>query len=401
MEEEIIRLTTEEEIRAIAAETFIKNTSSVNKVSPNSVLSGFIAGNAKIGKKALKDIKLAVSQLYPSSASGAALDRAARDYGISTRFGSNESSVIVRFIANPGTVYPALTTTVTSDNGVVYNLQEEVTIGGTGFAYGSCRSQNPGIDTIVRAFEITIVLPEPSGHVAITNEYESFGGRDAEDDETYRTRILAGANLFAQGTIAKLTQVLLNINTNILRIFYRGTNNNGKIRIAIASQNGALFSQAELDQLLEEGGDFFSLSELNPTNTNSYGVELVNVEYQYINVDFRIELFDNFNIVNILRDVQPRYSKLVDFRNWIPGISKVEWDDLLSTLKGTRGVKNVPDRFFLPNNDILIDSDKLPRFRGFIARDIDGNILLDQTGVINPIFYPEIPNQSFISTAIG
>ena len=78
----------------------------------------------------------------------------------------------------------------------------------------------------------------------------------------------------------------------------------------------------------------------------------------------------------------------------------MEWDQLLNIVKSITGVRYVPDTQFVPNQDILIDRDKLPRFRSFTIYDLNGNLLLDQGGLINPIYYPNIVNAELNAIAL-
>jgi len=79
----------------------------------------------------------------------------------------------------------------------------------------------------------------------------------------------------------------------------------------------------------------------------------------------------------------------------------VEWDDLFVIVKQTEGVKYVPDRHFSPNQDIVVDTGKLPRIRGFLMLDSEGNIISDNNNLLNPIFYPADPSTSYQETAIA
>jgi hypothetical protein len=66
----------------------------------------------------------------------------------------------------------------------------------------------------------------------------------------------------------------------------------------------------------------------------------------------------------------------------------VEWDELLRIVKKVEGVKYVPDDFFNPSTDEEVPQNELPRIKTFVMRDLAGNILSDNNGVLSPIFYP-------------
>lgn len=391
----IVRLTTESELQSIQKETMINKTTKVTKVSDNSVLSAIAAGNAKVAKKALKDIALAVSALFPDDASGGTLDQVADNHGIAGRLGASQATTYVRLVGTNGTTYTQGVQTFSGSNGVQFDLDEaSVVIGTKGYTYAKIRSQTTGSITNVDPYSIDTCNPEPSGHIGVINEYAAIGGRDAESDELFRKRIKEGQNLLGQKTLAYLEQAFITINTDILRVVFEGIDQSGKVVLAIVTQNGVDLTANELATLLDSGREYFAITELNPVGypPEAAGVTLKNIEYQAIDLDFRWELFDNGLLDETVAAVQQQLSKYVDFRFWDSSVDKVEWDTLINIIKNTSNVKYVPDNFFTPNVDQTIDRNKLPRFRGFIARDLTGAVLLNQTGTLDPVFYQNDPN---------
>lgn len=391
----IIRLTTESELQSIQKETMINKTTKVTKVSDNSVLSAIAAGNAKVAKKALKDIALAVSNLFPDDASGVTLDRVADNHGIAGRLGSSQSTTYVRLVGTSGTTYTQGVQTFSGRNGIQFDLDEaSVVIGTKGYTYAKIRSQTTGAITNVDPYTIDTCTPEPVGHIGVINEYAAIGGRDEESDELFRKRIKEGQNLLGQKTLSYLEQAFITINPDVLRVIFEGIDQSGKVVLAIVTQNGIDLTSNELATLLDSGREYFSITELNPIGypPESAGVTLKNVEYQAIDLDFRWELFDNGLLDDTVVDVQQQLSKYVDFRFWDGSVDKVEWDTVISIIKNTNNVKYVPDNFFTPNVDIIVDRNKLPRFRGFIARDLTGVVQVNQTGTLDPVFYQNDPN---------
>ncbi len=395
MAKNIMNLVTEAELRRILAETIINRTEKVNKISPHSVLAGIIAGNAKIGKKAMKDIFAAMSRISPSTATGEWLDKSARDFGITERLGPSRASVMVKMIADPGTQYYEGIHSVSTVSGTVFDIENDLTIGPKGFGYVKARSRDFGGFTNPGPFTVEKISPEPEGHTALTNEYKGTGGRDDEQDDAFRNRIMKGANMFAEGTLEKYAQVFLKSNTDVLRVMHGGRAKNGKLRLVVASQNGTDFTEAEMDSMLSQGSKFFSWEAMGPTSSKARGVELVNVQYQYIDVSLRLSLQKDFDIVEVIKSIQNLFSKAVDYRFWKMGEDKVDRAQLLNIVRAEKGVLAVPERYFFPGSDILVDRDKLPRFRGFIAKDLDGTVLLSQSGTIDPVFYPKT-NDDFL-----
>jgi len=92
-----------------------------------------------------------------------------------------------------------------------------------------------------------------------------------------------------------------------------------------------------------------------------------------------------YSDVDIRRNIQIQLTKYFDFRYFDK--NKVEWDDLLQIVKNIKGVKYVPDEFFLPNVDTEIEKYKLPRIVKFVMRDMTGSILYDNNDSILPIYY--------------
>ncbi len=400
MGSQIIRIMTEVELEALQVETFINTTDRVTKVSDHSATRGLIRGNVRAGKMTMKDVALAVSHLFIDSASGSTLDEVADSHGISPRFTAGQSSTYVRLVADEGTVYQEGVNVVSDNKGNLFDLQEDLTISDKGFGYVKVRSQQSGASTKVDPYTLINISPEPVGHIGVLNEYTAEGGRDNEPDDEFRERIKQGPDILARGTLAYLTQAFITINPNVLRIVYDGINTQGKVVLSILTSNGIDLTEDELQTLLEEGGQYLSLTEMNPIGTQSYGVTLKNVDYYSIDVELRMELFVGADFEVIVKDIQQKFSKYVDFRFWNSFEDRVERTDLISIVKNTKGVKNVPDNYFIPVVDLTIPNNQFPRFRGFIAKDLDGQVIINQAGTIDPIFYPTEPDTNFSETVL-
>lgn len=396
----IVKRSSIEELKQLFAETLINKTDKVNKISDNSVLNAIAFGNAKVGQKVLKEIALIESINFPDSAVGAMLDLIAEKNGIAPRFTASQSSTLILVVATPGTVYTSGTNNFRTNGGITFELESNLTIGASGFSYAKVRSVSTGSRNNVNPLSINEVFPEPAGHQYVINEYRALGGRDIEDDATFRQRIKEGPNVAAKGTLAMLAQVFNKINPNVLRVFYYGIDELGRPILGIATQNGADLTNQELDALLEQGEKFFNLTEIRPFGIEQYKVKLQNVVYQPIDVDFRVDLLQNFDPDQVRIEIQTRFAKLIDYRFWQEG-GKVEWDDLLEVAKNTPGVKYVPDQKFKPGQDIQIELGKLPRFRSFAMRDLQGTLIIDNSGNLNPIFYPFQPNQTIRETFLN
>ncbi len=395
----ITRVSTITELKQIFGEILMNKTSKVTKIADESVVNGIAYGVAKIAQKALKDIAIVEARIFPDGAYGLYLDTTAANYGVSARFGESGSQTAVRVVGAPGTVYTA-GVNVFQGGGVNFDLVSDVTIGVSGYSYAQVSSQTLGASTNVTALSITAVTPVPLGHTFCINEYKALGGRNAEDDNIFRVRIKEGANLAATGTLAHLKQAFLKINSNVLEVYYHGVNALNQAVIAVSTQNGVALTPTELTAIRQRGSEYLSIIDLAPFGGASINIEIKNIDYEAIDVSLRVELVAGADPDAVRKDLQIAFSKEVDFRFWTPG-GRVEWDNLLQIAKDHPGISYVPDTWFFPNNDIIIDPTKLPRFRGFLLLDTSGAIISTAGSALNPIYYPTLADFSFQSTILA
>lgn len=394
----ITRISTINENKHLFTEVLLNKTNKVTKISDESIVNGVAFGVAKIAQKVQKDIALIETHIFPDSAYGQHLDDIAEKRGISPRFGSSASSTYLRLVGDVGTVYLAGTSNFIG-NGIVFELLENATIGSEGYVYAKVVSQSTGSKTNVQSLVINTVTTTPAGHKYVTNEYEATGGRDEESDVLFRIRIKEGHNVAAIGTLSYITQVFLKFNSNILKVYCYGNNDQNQSILAIATQNAVDLTQNELDDLLDKSKEYLSLHEYNSTSNSSLGIELRNVEYEIVDISFRAELVNLSKVDETRKNIQIAISKYFDFRYWKPD-QKVEWDDLLQIVKSDVNMKYVPDSYFTPNSDIVVQIGKLPRVRGFEILDLDGNLILDNSNVLNPLYYPSVVDVSLQQTVL-
>lgn len=397
-----IRPQTSKERKNLFIETLLNHTNNVSKVAPLSVLDGIATGVSKISGKAEKDIILHLSKLFPDFAFDSQLDQVAENFGVSSRFGSSGSSTYLKIVGDPGTTYNQTLNTFKSSSGIEFQLEEPTfTISSFGWGYAKVKSLTVGKQTNVDPLTITTITPQPSGHRYVINEVKAEGGRDVESDELFRVRIKDGANILARGTLAMLEQKLMTINQKVLKCYYNGITNEGKIRISIVTQNGVNLSLTELNQLSMDSWDYFCFTENRPFGTQFYGVEFVNVQWQPFDISFRVDYDVAVNLDDIRIEIQTKISKYIDFRLFNPSKQRVEWDNLLEIVKSCKGVKYVPDQYFYPNIDIAVDVHRLPRLRGFLMLDLQGQILQNFAGTLSPIYYPATPDFSYQQTVLN
>lgn len=384
-------------LKNLFIEMFLDKTAKVSNVADGSVMNATAFGVAKVAQKAMKDIAIKEAQIFPDTATGAYLDKAAALYGVSPRKGALGSSTYIRVSADPGTVYDTSVTFV-NKNGIRFQVDEALTVGESGYGYVKVRSVNAGYSTNVPPNSITNVSPQPQGHIECTNEYYAIGGRDSEDDETFRIRIKNNLNILSKNTIEYWTQTLNNIDDRVLKVMTAGLDEKGIYNLYIVSQNGIFFTEEELDMLLESAQGYFGISELN-IEGKAVGIGIKNIDWFYVGsergLDFRVQLQPDYDVSTVRQNIQVNLTKYLDFRFWTPG-KIVEWDDLLDIVKKTDGVKYVPDEYFFPYYDQQVPANQLPRIRGFVMRDQDGNILYDSDSNLSPLFYPSEPEDLFV-----
>ena len=126
---------------------------------------------------------------------------------------------------------------------------------------------------------------------------------------------------------------------------------------------------------------------------------LVNIGYTPIDISLRVVLDATANADDVRREMQIKMQKIVDWRFWEFG-DVIEWEDLLIA-KQTNGVERVFDGFFTPSQDIQPLDLTLPRIRGFLLLDEDGNLISDSGGVLQPAFYPNQLDFSFQQTVLA
>lgn len=304
-------------------ELFMDKTNKVTNIADGSVLNATAYGTAKIAQKAIKDIAIVEAQIFPETATGEYLDKAAALFGVTPRKGALGSSTYVRVSASPGTVY-GLTTYFIAKNGTRFLVDRELTVDSSGYGYVSVRSTVTGSSTNVEANSITQVTPRPLAHIECLNEYQAVGGRDYEDDETFRVRIKNNDNKLSKGTVEYWTQIFQDLDSRVLRVMNVGLGEDAKTHIYLVTQNGSFFTTDELSILLTNASSYFGLSEID-LEGNSIGIVLENAEWMYVGgrngVDFRVELTPGVDTTTVRKNIQVALTKYLDFRFWTPGKS--------------------------------------------------------------------------------
>jgi hypothetical protein len=389
----ITKVYTIEKLKSLIAELFYNKTTRVTAASDESVINAIFFGVAKTAQKAMKDISLVESHIFPQYAYGTYLDNVAALFGAPVRLGASGSSTYILIRALAGTVYAQSVNTFTGENGITFELTEDFTVGVGGYGYAKIRSIEIGVNTNVNAQTILKVTPAPTGHIGVVNEYSAVGGRDAESDDDFRLRIIQHPNITAQKTLTYFAEILRVSNSDVLRVLNYGIDENGKQILAVLLQNGADLTVSELASLLDYIEPYLAVSDLAP-NGNSTGLSLINPiwfaiggdEVADTGIDFRVQLLDNYDPIEVRKNIQIAMSNYIDYRYW-DWSKTISWSDLLGIVKGVTGVRYVPDGYFNPHYDITVPLGRLPRTKKFIMRDLDG-VIIFESAVLVPIFYP-------------
>lgn len=389
----ITKITPVEELKQIFLEIFLNKTDKVSDVSDDSVLNAIAYGNAKLTQRTLTNQAIIEGHIFPDSAYGEYLDNLAAIRGVAPRFGAVGSTTYVRVTADEGTSYIAGIHTFTSTSGIVFDLEESGVVGINGYAYLKVRSKQSGLNTNVDALSINKVSPIPQGHISVINEYAATGGSDQESDTLFRERIKTNMNQMSRTTLSYLEQVFMKINPRVLRLHKGGIDSDGKFNLIVVSVNGQNFTTAEFDEILSKSEEYLSLSELLREGSD-FALKLNNVDWLPVDIEFRADIDPAYDIDSVRRNIQIQMNKLFDYRFWKYG-DKIEWENMLYAAKNVEGVRYVPDTHFYPQADINVPKYRLPRIRGFIMRDLDGNIIEDNNGVLSDVFYPNEEDRSY------
>jgi len=383
----LTKLTSEPTLAQLWLEIFFNSQTKVTKGTEGSVVMAMARGTAKLAQKSLVEAARQEAYLFIDEATGPALDQAAPLYSLpGGRLGSLPATTAVRLVAEVGTTYLA-GLTFTGPHGKVFELQDTVRIGAYGFNYGRVRALEAGSQTNVGGLTLTRISQAPAGHQFCINELPAAGGRDAEEDDSFRARIKGALGLYARGTLQKLEQVMMLQNPNVLRLVHLGSDRTGQTTMAVLSQNGASFTALELGRLLQAVTPFLTYTELRPDGLGGVGLRLRNIDFWPVDVSLRAELHPGADPDRVRAELAARLQALLDYRYWQQG-QRVEWDDLLQAAKSTPGMRYIPDQHFYPRRDAPVPRNRLPILRGFALLDLNGQLLVDAAEQLVPYFYP-------------
>lgn len=383
------KVTSITELKNIATEILLSKTEKLSKLSAGSIFNAVSYGISKIGQKALREIALIESQLFPEYAVGDTLDLVAQRYGIFSRLGASQSSCYIYLYGEPGTVYNSSKCKFMSTDGISFTLNQNVTIGNDRYAYGLATSVESGSKTNVSPLSITTCTNAPAGHLFCTNTFSAYGGRDIESDDEFRDRIENIHNSISTKTLEYLTQIALNFNSNILKLVHLGTHL-GKTKIGVYTQSGAALSTAELTNLAIQMREYLALSDISENLEQR--VYFTNVDYSPIDLSIKLSYMEDlYSINDIYSSIQKKLISYIDYR-YLNTQKNITWIELYDLIKHTEGIVNVNYGEFKINggqNNIEINKSLLPKFRQMLIYNLEGECLLDTTtSTYMPFIYP-------------
>lgn len=397
----ITQITTVDALKQMFLEILLNKTDKISDIGNESVLNGIGYGCAKLANRLLVNQAVVEGHLFPDTAYGTYLDELASLRGIDGRYGAQGSSTYLLIEAIPGTQYSASgNVTFYSTSGIQFVPEETKTVDDNGFIYLKVRSLQTGANTNVDPLSINTINNKPTGHIAVTNEYMATGGRDEEDDDAFRQRIKESVNLLARNTLSHLEQVFMKINPRVLRILKSGTDENGTLNLIVVPTNGVDFTDSEFNALLSRSAEYLSIGDILNSSNRSKPLNLSNVNWHYVDIDFRAELDESYDYNTIRRNMQIKVNKLFDYRNWQSG-DKVEWENILYAVKNIEGVRYIPDSSFTPRGDINIEDGEFPRVRSFVIRNLDGDVINDNYNVLSQFYYPNTQDVNYQSEVLS
>ena len=394
----ITKITTVDELKQIFIEILLNKTDKISDVSNESVLNGIAYGCAKLAQRMLVNQGVVESHIFPDTAYGEYLDNLARIRGISPRNNACGSTAYIRVEGKPGTIYEKDKIILSSSSGINFELENDYKLSDLGWGYIKVKSKQVGLTTNVDALTINTMNNAPEGHNICTNEYCATGGLDNEDDDTFRMRIKDSVNQLARNTLSYIEQIFMKINNRVLKVHKGGIDKDNKFNLIVVPTNGQNFSEEEFNEILSRSEEYLSLNEILKDDTE-YSLRLKNVDWHPVDIDFRVNIDASYDVDEVRKQMQIKISKLFDYRFWKTG-DRIDWENILYLLRNTEGVRYIPENYFNPRVDINVDKYRLPRLRGFILRDLEGNILLDNYSILSEFNYPNDNDTSFQSSIL-
>ena len=284
-------------------------------MSRHSALGGMLQSVARLAQVAIKDVAVANTEFFIDDAIGHDLDEIAVSYGVSGRFGGTSASTYVRLVTeiNEDVFYEAGTVSFTSDDGIRFDLSESVTIGpGVLLGFAKVIASITGERGNVPALSINQITPPPTGHLAVSNEFAAAFGSEAEGDTRFRERIKRSFNNCAVTTLARIEEVVKAAHNDVLRLIHMGFDSIGNVILGVVPVNARVYNESDLADMLATAAPYLSLSDRIPYRNRVIGTRFVNISYQEIDVEIRVNLAAGTDIRNLYTAISVGFLREVD-----------------------------------------------------------------------------------------
>jgi len=379
----LTKIKTIEELKTEFIIALRNNTNLVTKFTSTSVVNAWAYANAKLAQKLNKDIAYVEARLFPEFANSSVLDDISNLNGFPARGLTTQSTVILLFRGNSGTVYNAGFQVRTS-SGYIFTTNDNLILGVNGVGYVVATSVDFGEVVNVGANTITVLVSgAPTGHSSVTNLVRAKGGRDVESDFDYRRRLMGIENLLSKNTIAFYESLIQKFEPNVIRIYPVNHNPaSGAFTLRILKNNAATFTSNELATLKTNIQQYVPMADSQTSKLNLDNWSFVEIDIVAVVKETGIS-----SLQKIHEDAQINVQNYFNWSTWKNG-AKVEWDDLLEIIKNTTGVEKVLDANFLPRKDIEISLGTMPRLRNLVISNVAGSSI--NQVVSEPIYLTDI-----------
>lgn len=234
-------------------ERLIASMPSTYDTTQGSIVYDLLASFAVELETAYQTLDAVAAQAYPQTATDSALDALANSFALE-RLVAATAVCTLTFTGTAGTEIGLGTrvSTLSPDpqtgDVIVFETDEEVTIGGGGTVTVTATAVLPGIAGNVSAAALTVLETEIDG-VTVTNA-AATGGRDEEDDEGLRGRLLAAlSGARGAGTATDYEAWALEVSGVASAFVEPLWNGNGTVRVTVSDASDAPVSQAALTEV--------------------------------------------------------------------------------------------------------------------------------------------------------
>ena len=299
------------------------------------------------------------------------LDERAGERGV-VRLGVSFSTAVVLFQGDISTVIAA-GTQLKSEDGLIFETAEEVTIGTLNPTLdGNASTLATADKTIVTCLtaglsgnvprrSINSLVTPIAGVESLTNPMPATGGRDAEEDVSYRFRAFNQVGLLNRDTQDYFHAKARVANPDVLRTYVERGAGLREVKVSAARVNGGNFSANELTAIENE------VTKGSPALVD---VTFVNVTFTAVSVNISLHRQPGYSLSQVFTNLANDLADFLDWSRW-PFDQNVNQNDLLSLCRASEGVEQIEIRLFTPTQNIGVAKDSLPKLSNLTVVDRD------------------------------